>query len=129
VVSPKDMTGLNLSVGFVGTPKEKDFILIRFHDPFDEDEEGRLQGIHVAGLRVLAPEITGLAVGGLLVNSRDFTGLSIAAVNTVWGRQTGVSIGLFNYAESLEGVQIGILNHVPTNPPALRWLPLLNARF
>jgi hypothetical protein len=63
------------------------------------------------------------------VNARDLTGLSIGGVNTAWRRQTGLSIGLFNYAESLEGIQIGILNHVPENPPAQRWLPVLNAHI
>ena len=55
--------------------------------------------------------------------------LGPAAYNAVSGRQTGVTIGLFNYAEEIEGIQIGLLNHVPSNPPWLRWLPIFNAKF
>lgn len=40
-----------------------------------------------------------------------------------------MSLGLFNYAQQLEGVQIGLLNYVPTNPEWLRLLPIANAHF
>ena len=38
-------------------------------------------------------------------------------------------IGVYNHAERLSGVQIGLLNHVGSGPGAARWLPLINARF
>ena len=44
-------------------------------------------------------------------------------------RQTGLCIGIFNSADHLEGVQIGILNRAGNNPRGLQWLPGINAHF
>ena len=41
----------------------------------------------------------------------------------------GLTIGIFNKAEELEGIQIGLLNHAGNNRGMLRWLPLINAHF
>ena len=38
------------------------------------------------------------------------------------GAHPGVAIGD-------QGVQVGLLNHVASNPPLLRWLPFINARL
>jgi hypothetical protein len=43
--------------------------------------------------------------------------------------QTGVTVGIYNSAEVLNGVQIGVLNRAKNNPPGLQWLPILNAHF
>ena len=51
-----------------------------------------------------------IADGGTL------TGVSVSAVNYVDGTQRGLSIGLFNYAETLHGVQLGLLNYAGNNP-------------
>ena len=50
----------------------------------------------------------------------------MSAYNAVSGRQTGLTVGLFNHAEDLCGIQLGLLNHVPSNPAWARWLPLIN---
>ena len=42
---------------------------------------------------------------------------------------TGLSIGVVNMAEQLNGVQIGLINYVPSNPLGLKILPLLNFSF
>ena len=48
------------------------------------------------------------------------------AVNAVRGYQRGLSIGLVNYAESLFGVQLGLVNIVRDNPSPFRVLPIIN---
>lgn len=40
--------------------------------------------------------------------------------------QTGLAIGIYNSAEVLKGVLIGLLNRAKNNRPPFRWLPLLN---
>jgi hypothetical protein len=57
------------------------------------------------------------------------TGVTTAAFNQILGKQTGLAVGVVNYARSLNGVQIGLINHVADNPKYLRTLPLINARF
>jgi hypothetical protein len=59
----------------------------------------------------------------------SLTGLTTAVFNQIKGKQTGLAIGIFNYARSLNGVQIGLINHVPENPKYFRTLPILNAHF
>jgi hypothetical protein len=55
-----------------------------------------------------------------------FEGVGASAFNQVMGHQKGLTIGLINYAWSLSGVQLGLLNIVRDNPPARRVLPVLN---
>ena len=66
-------------------------------------------------------------------NSNDedgsLTGFSASLYNQIRGRQTGVSLGLVNYAYTLNGFQIGLINYVRDNPKYMRILPVLNAHF
>ena len=70
-----------------------------------------------------------MSMTGVMNRAENMTGLSVAAINAFSGSQTGLSLGLFNSADELHGVQIGLLNHAPNNPPWARWLPLVNAHF
>jgi len=125
----KSVTGINLSVLAVGAGEH-------------------LKGISIAGLGTGAPKITGLQIslisGGEYVTGITFApayfriededgsymkGLSISAFNHIMGDQFGVAIGIFNYAWSVRGIQLGILNHVKSNPKGLRWLPIFNTSF
>ena len=38
-------------------------------------------------------------------------------------------IGVFNRADNLHGVQIGVLNYAGNNPSGLKWLPGINVHF
>ncbi len=59
----------------------------------------------------------------------ELSGIAVAGYNQVRGTQRGIAIGLYNRAERLRGIQIGLLNHAANNPPPFRWLPLINASF
>jgi hypothetical protein len=52
-------------------------------------------------------------------------GVNVSAYNDVRGTQQGLAIGLFNYAHTLDGVQIGVLNYAGNKTHA-RLLPLFN---
>ncbi len=106
-----------------------------------------LKGIAIGGIGVGSPKISGLAVGGLGVGGREiagvalavgvvriadhgyFKGLSASAFNYMEGRQTGLAIAIVNYAEELNGVQLGLINIAKNNPDYFRILPFLNLHF
>ena len=90
------------------------------------DEGSHARGILIGGLRAGGYDVQGVCLAGLSTRAHDIEGISLSAYNVVTGTQRGLSVGLFNHAHALEGVQIGLLNHVSTNPWPLRWLPLLN---
>jgi len=57
-------------------------------------------------------------------------GVAVSAVNQIRGRQSGLTIGIVNYAWSLRGVQIGVLNIVKNGPGGGRvWRPIANWNF
>lgn len=104
----------------------------------------QLNGVQAAGLLVLADSVRGVTVGGLGIQAHHVRGLgaalarvhtsaldgvSVSGWNDVRGTQRGLTIGLFNYARDLHGVQIGLLNYVRNNRKGLRLLPLFNTRF
>ncbi|GIV59400.1 MAG: hypothetical protein KatS3mg043_0489 [Rhodothermaceae bacterium] len=92
----------------------------------------RVEGALVAGVAAGAGEMTGLALApGYFNLGRDglFRGLAVSAFNHIRGEQRGLTIGLFNYARRLYGLQIGLLNYAGNNPKGLRLLPLVNLHF
>jgi hypothetical protein len=103
---------------------------------------GTLKWVSVAGLGIGAHRIEGVALAsavgaeqarGLIVAPFYFqimkrgrmNGLNISAYNDIRGMQQGLAIGLFNYAHTLDGVQIGVLNYAGNKTHA-RLLPLFN---
>jgi hypothetical protein len=88
------------------------------------DAEGLLMGLY----RVKSPTITGLALSALQTRAILLRGVSVAGYNYI-AEQRGLTIGLYNDARSLKGVQLGLINRARNNPPAARWLPLINAHF
>jgi len=124
----RDMTGLNLGLFGVGAGH-------------------RMVGINIGGLGAGAPNVYGLNIGGLGVGGETLKGVHLAlgmvhvpndgqmigfaasAFNYIKGTQTGLAIGLVNYAYRLKGVQIGLVNIVRDNPKYRKVLPLINANF
>src|SRR5690606_15687214 len=93
------------------------------------ESSDRIRGLAFGGYRVRARGIEGLSLSVAMTRTDDLTGGAVGAYNKVRGGQRGISIGIFNTAEELRGVQIGLLNHAANNPPPFRWLPLINASF
>jgi hypothetical protein len=107
----------------------------------------RLTGLAIAGLGAGAQEIRGIAVAGFVTGGQNVkgatltagwakiseggshTGVTVGAFNQIKGSQTGLAIGIVNYAYALHGIQLGIINHVRDNPKYLRTLPVVNMHF
>jgi len=88
----------------------------------------RLEGV-VVGSLVRAAKVRGFVVSPVMFRSlpdADVRGATVSGVNIVHGHQRGVAIGLVNFAQSLNGVQLGGINIVRDNPPGRRVLPVIN---
>ena len=105
---------------------------------------GTIRGLAMALGGVGAPKITGLtisaAAGGENVhaivlapayftvsNDGSFNGFSLSAYNRVRGAQSGLTIGIVNYARELHGAQVGVLN-ISDNDGRRRVLPIVSVR-
>ena len=103
---------------------------------------GTMRGIGIAGLGIGAPKLVGAylapMVGSLdahaiviapvlfrLEKGGSFRGASLSSVNYVRGTQRGLSIGLVNYARTLRGVQIGVVNII-ADQKSHPFLPIVN---
>jgi hypothetical protein len=92
----------------------------------------RVRGVIVAGLAAGGMDVRGILVAGAFTaipRGGEFCGLAVSPVNWHKGTQAGLSVGIVNYAWTLKGVQLGLVNIVRDNPPGLRVLPLFNAGF
>ncbi len=96
----------------------------------------RLSGISVAGIGVGSRgSIHGAAASLLFVGvfhkeyNGIFEGISISPVNYIQGLLNGLTLGIFNYADSVDGLQIGLLNYIASNPRGLQLLPFFNRQF
>ena len=139
-----DVVGLNfggLAVGSGGSVKGLSMSILAV------GSGEQVAGISFAGLAVGGPKISGLqaalVVGGKQVQGISIApayfriegmdgcmkGLSFSAFNHIEGDVFGVCIGIFNWAYAVRGFQLGVLNHVKSNPKGLRWLPLFNTSF
>jgi len=108
---------------------------------------GVLSGITLAGLGAGGRSVKGLTMAGITVAGKELNGVQLAlgtvrvvddgrmslfsasAFNHIQGTQSGLSIGLVNYARRLKGLQLGVINIVRDNRKSLRVLPLFNADF
>jgi hypothetical protein len=108
---------------------------------------GTLAGVSIGGIAVGAPRVVGVAIGGAAVGGEEvtglvvapglfrindggrFTGVSASAFNYVKGEQHGLTIGIYNFARELFGVQLGLLNYAKNNPVPFKFLPLINVHL
>ena len=88
--------------------------------------QGTARWLSAAGLAVVAGRIEGAALSAGKVMTPDQAGLAISPYNDVRGINRGISIGIYNYARSVSGLQVGLLNYVRDNADGLRLLPLVN---
>lgn len=91
----------------------------------------RIRGV-TASLAAGGADVTGLVAAPayfMIDEGGTFRGVSISAFNRIRGEQRGLVIGIVNYAESLHGVQVGLVNWAGNNPSGLKLLPIANAHF
>lgn len=136
----RDFVGV--AVSGIGTGAGRDFTGISMSG-IGTGAGGTLKGLHMAGLAVGATTVRGIMLAGFAAGGHDvkalviapgyFTikddgiqqGLSIAAFNRIQGEQAGFTIGIVNWARTLSGVQIGLLNYAG-NKDRMKWMPLVN---
>lgn len=104
---------------------------------------GTLRWVSIAGIGIGAPRIEGFAAAAAvgsenvhgvvfapiyfkIANGGQMRGVNISAYNDVHGTQRGLAIALFNYARTLDGVQVGVLNYAGNKPRGTRILPIFN---
>lgn len=75
---------------------------------------GSLQGVQLGGVLNLATkEVKGAQLGGVANYAHsDLSGVQVAGILNIGNRIKGSQIGLFNYADSISGVSIGLLSIV-----------------
>lgn len=140
----KDVMGFN--VGGVGLGAGKRLVGINVAGVGMGAGE-RLVGLNVCGLAAGSTEVCGLTIAGGVVGGETLRGLQIAGgvvhvikggqliggaispFNYVRGAQTGISIGIVNYAWSVKGLELGLVNIVRDNPKGLKVLPVFNTSF
>jgi hypothetical protein len=91
-------------------------------------QEG-ISGLNIVGYKVETPKINGLNVSLGWTDVDDLKGISVSCYNKIRGTQTGLVIGLFNVADELNGVQIGLLNIAKNNSGLAKILPFINLHF
>jgi hypothetical protein len=104
---------------------------------------GTLKWVSVAGIGIGAQRIEGVAIASAvgaketsalviapfyfkIVDGGRANGVNVSAYNQVRGTQQGLAIGIFNYARTLDGVQIGLLNYAGNKSRGSRLLPIFN---
>ena len=106
---------------------------------------GRLHGLAIGGLGVGAPRLDGIGIAGVAVGAQEakgamvapwvkidhgeLRGVAVGAFNQVRGLHHGLAIGIVNYADELQGLQIGLINIARNNPNGAKVLPVANAHF
>jgi hypothetical protein len=73
--------------------------------------------------------IRGLAISPIRTRTWDLRGVSVAGYNRIKGEQHGLTVGIYNYAKRLHGVQLGLINNARNNRGLLRVLPLVNVHL
>ena len=101
----------------------------------------RIEGLAATGGYMTTPHAVGVMAAGLWLRvriwddeptsgARDYEarleGVGIGAFTQVLGHQQGLTIGIVNFARSLNGVQLGVINIVRDNPPGRKVLPVIN---
>lgn len=124
VVSSGSVSGLSASFGgvFAGGPLSGVAVAGVF------GAGGRVTGIVVSGIVSEAGALRGAGLAGWEVHAADLRGVGVASYVHA-ERAAGLVIAIFNRVETLEGLEVGVLNHAGNNHGWRRWLPLLNAHF
>jgi hypothetical protein len=101
----------------------------------------RIEGMSVTAGMITTPHAEGVMAAGLWLRIRRWDderpdrqsdydarleGVGIGAFTQVLGHQQGLTIGIVNFARSLNGVQLGLINIVRDNPAGRKVLPVIN---
>lgn len=75
-------------------------------------------------------KINGVTAGLIIgANAKEMNGLTLSIVQNHVGFHKGGMIGLLNFSENLNGIQIGLLNYAGNNKKLFRYMPFINFNF
>lgn len=139
VATVEDLTGIAVGAGGAGAEGDVNGIAVgglavgagssETEDHASKNTGGDINGIAIGGLGAVGNNIRGAGLSAGMVRVRNggaLQGVAVSAFNNINGRQVGLSIGIYNRARVLSGVQIGLLNVARNNPEWARVLPILN---
>jgi hypothetical protein len=121
VVGEGGIRGLAVSLGEINSWRRDD-------DQEADVRRARIEGLAATLYRIRTRQAIGWMVAGW-IKAEEARGLTMAAYNQIRGPQHGLAIGVFNSADELHGVQLGVLNRAKNNKPPFRWLPIANAHL
>ena len=87
---------------------------------------GNINGVTVTGVACAVNNFNGIAMTVILNKIKNIKGITFSIIKNDIDKQNGVSIGLFNKAKNLKGLQLGLINYAGNNPKWLRWVPFFN---
>jgi hypothetical protein len=73
---------------------------------------GSFQGVQVAGVANISEDINGAQIAGVLNKAREVSGAQISGVINTATYIKGFQLSVFNYADSCDGVPIGLISLV-----------------
>jgi len=88
-----------------------------------------LRGVALGGIAVGAGSMSGFNAATVFTRIEKFgtqRGVAVSSFNYMKGNQQGLTIGIVNYARSLDGVQVGLLNIAKSNRSGRKVLPFAN---
>lgn len=72
--------------------------------------------------------IKGVAISTAIISS-EIWGVAIGTAGTEFQKVRGVTVGFYNSANELHGLQLGVINHAANNKGLFKWTPILNFHF
>ena len=72
--------------------------------------------------------IKGLVLGTAVI-SYEIRGVSVGTAGSEFHTVHGVTIGFYNSAKELHGLELGLINHAGNNKGLFKWTPILNFHF
>lgn len=85
-----------------------------------------VNGLQVAAVSAVGTDAAGVQLGLVNAVEADFAGFQLALWNDVGATAKGFQLGLVNWANALEGLQVGLLNIIDEPQQTCRCLPIVN---
>lgn len=91
--------------------------------------ENEIWGLGISGYKTETFDFTGANFTLAWTEIQNLRGFSFAVYNRIYGEQDGLTIGIVNYAEELNGIQLGLINIAGNNSGIFKVLPIINVNL
>lgn len=121
VTSPGRIDGITLSGLIMRSPHISGVSFCTFMIRADKS----LRGFALSAFRIKAKEMKGISIASFQSIEKSH-GITLGLYNAFSDTQYGICFGLVNFATTLKGAQIGLINYAKNNPKWARLLPFIN---